>query len=259
MTHTAKLDACKRARHAEVARRYAWHARRMAERRGEPDRARLIANIRLRELERLYERRYRGRALPDDDDGRDSLELVAHHIAHLRGEVEHHIVAWASLWCPWLPQAEASALAARVAANPRRFKASTLAWRLRLTEVERAELEVTTIRSIGCITDQDVAERRRRRDRERKAGRRALARRARPEPLSRAKPWENEGVSRATWYRRRRETKPVRSRVEPFAADGICLTHGARGEAAKISMKGTDHQHLQEHERPARGEAAVAV
>jgi IstB-like ATP binding protein len=215
LVEPAERGAARRA----IAQLYAWDAT-TRERGRKTDKATLIALIRLREIERLLQRRHGRALLPDDDDGRDSLELVAHHVAHLGGEVENHITAWAARWCPWLPQHEAAALAERVAAHPQKFKAATLGWRLRLTEIERAALAITTIRAFN-VTDEQMAERRRQRDR---AGR--------PEPVSRAKPWENEGVSRATWYRRRRETKNVGSRVEVFAADEICLTPGVRSTSA---------------------------
>jgi hypothetical protein len=46
MTHTAKLNARKAARHAEVARRYAWDARRSAAWYSKLDKAHLIALLR---------------------------------------------------------------------------------------------------------------------------------------------------------------------------------------------------------------------
>lgn len=274
MTHIAKLDACKDrfmpvidpanrlAARQMIRRLYAWDVARREGREGKTDKAHLIALIRLREIERLLQRRHGCALLPDDDDGRDSLELVAHHIAHLHGEVEAHIVAWAANWCPWLPQDEAEAVAQRVAAQPLKFKAATLAWRLRLTEIERAELSITTIRPYG-VSDADMAERRRRRDRQYQARRRALQRAGRPEPISRTRPWEAAGTSRATWYRQRasetRETKTVGSRVEIFAADEICLTHGARGAAAGHPPEGDHHQHFQKRSTSDGSEAALAL
>lgn len=219
------------AAHREIARLYAWDTAKRAEREGrKPDEAHPTALIRLRELERLYQRRYRGTLLPDDDDGRDSLRIVADHIAHLGGEVEAHIIAWAAHGCPWMPQQEAEALAAGVAAHPLKYKAATLGWRLRLTGIERTELKITRIRSIDCITDDQVRERRRRLDREYQARHRRLKRAGRPEPVSRKRPWETAGISRATWYRRKaadgmaRETKAVGSGVVSIGVDGFCLT-----------------------------------
>src|SRR5829696_4086328 len=98
--------ASTRARHREIRRRYAWEARR---RRGdtEPtDRPNLLTLIRLRDLEAVFHAYY-GSKLPDDDAGREDLFIAAHHIAHLCGEIEEHIVAWAQIWAPWLPTSQA--------------------------------------------------------------------------------------------------------------------------------------------------------
>ena len=88
------------ARHAEIARRYSWAAkqRKNGDRNKKPDRARLITLIRLRELERIFQSRY-GRFLPDDDSGRDDLNLIAHHIAHLGGDVVAHVLALQLPFC----------------------------------------------------------------------------------------------------------------------------------------------------------------
>ena len=134
------------ARHAEVARRYAWQAQEQRKNGSatKPDKARLTTLIRLRELERVFRLRY-GRCLPDDDAGREDLTLVAHHIAHLRGEVVEHILGWARRWAPWMPDAEATALAESVTADRRKFTADQLAWALGLSMAERTALKITTI------------------------------------------------------------------------------------------------------------------
>jgi hypothetical protein len=235
--HSARLyggvvePARRAAARREIDRLYAWDAFRREGNPRKPDKAHWFTLIRMHDMEGLLQRRHHGCVLPDDDDGRDSLRIVADHIAHLGGEVEAHIIAWAAHWCPWMPQQEAEALAARIAAHPLKYKASTLGWRLRLTEIERTELKITTIRSIDCITDDQIRERRRRLDREYQARHRRLKRAGRPEPVSHKRPWETAGISRATWYRRKaadgmaRETKAVGSRVVSIGVDGFCLTH----------------------------------
>jgi hypothetical protein len=161
-------DSTTRARHAEIARRYAWQAQQRRKRLNEkPDRARLLTLIRLRELERLNERRY-GRLLPDDDAGREDLIVAAHHIAFLGGDVIKHIVGWARAWAPWMPFDEAKRLAERVAAEPRKWTADALAWRLRLTWAERTELGITTIGAFDkSKTEREVERKRKRREAER--------------------------------------------------------------------------------------------
>ncbi|QIG91974.1 hypothetical protein [Bradyrhizobium sp. 6(2017)] len=159
------------ARHAEIRRRYAWHAQ---QRREKPDQARLITLIRLRELERIFQSRY-GRFLPDDDAGMDDLTVAAHHVAFLRGDVATHIVAWARSWAPWLPQDKAKQLAERVAAEPRKFTADALAWRLRLSMAERTALKITTIGAFD-VSKAEREEERKRKRREAERARRAKAR-----------------------------------------------------------------------------------
>jgi hypothetical protein len=156
------------ARHREIARRYAWIAEGCRQRcRDNANPARLMANLRLGELERIFTARY-GDTLPYDDAGLDDFIVVAHHIAHLGGEIEEHIVAWASLWLPQMPQHEAERWACEVKAKPRKWRADTLAWRLRLRMTERTTLGVTTIGAFDMSkADREAERRRKRRDAER--------------------------------------------------------------------------------------------
>ncbi|MGY2845636.1 hypothetical protein ACVIWU_004493 [Bradyrhizobium sp. USDA 4509] len=172
-------------RRQDKDRRYAWRAiairvRRREEKERNPDA--FMARLRLRELERIYARRY-GPVLPDDDAGRDDLEIAAHHIAHLRGDVVDHIAAWTALWAPWLPKHEARNLAERVKAQPQEWKAETLAWRLRLTKVERSALDIRTIRAIDQTdAERDTAKRERKRERDRERWRAKSSGRPRGRP-----------------------------------------------------------------------------
>ncbi|BEV45975.1 hypothetical protein [Afipia carboxidovorans] len=188
----------------EIAVRYAWNSRQQKFGRGSP---KLIARVRLREIERLFAHRWGGQ-LPDDDAGLDDLELAAHHIAHLDGDAVDHILRWAWEWAPWLwsrSGIDPVAFASRIAANPRRYKADTLAWRLRLTKDVRATLGITTIGAIDCNAEMRAALRRKKKRNKAVAKRRAAGRVRRADyeanSLSKAKPWEEMGMSRAKWYR----------------------------------------------------------
>ena len=140
---------------AEIAERYTWNAE---QRRKPVSKPHLLMQVRLRELERLFFYRYGG-ALPNDDFGWGDLVIAAHTIAGLGGEVIEHILAWGRVWAPWLPDARCRALAKGVAANPRKFKADTLGWRLRLSSADRAALEITTIGAFDRNREQRAAER----------------------------------------------------------------------------------------------------
>jgi hypothetical protein len=89
--HSNSLAACAanaQARHAEIARRYAWQAQQRRKRNNaKPNHDHLVTLIRLRELERLFRCRY-GRFLPGDDAGMDDLVVAAKRGAardHARG------------------------------------------------------------------------------------------------------------------------------------------------------------------------------
>jgi len=190
-----------RAKHQEIAIRYAWDAR-VKKRRRRPG---VLMRVRLRELERLFAHRW-GNTLPDDDAGRDDLLVAAHHIAQAYGNPTEHIPAWVREWAPWLSDSACAALVAKVEANPLKWTADKLAWRVRLTDAERTALKITTIGAIDCgkVARQ---ERRHQRNNEAKTARRregGAVRRSEYEGVSasRERPWEAVGMSRATWYRR---------------------------------------------------------
>jgi hypothetical protein len=192
--------------HAEIDKRY----RAKKHPRSSP---RLINRLRISELERFYRDRYGG-VLPDDDAGRDDLEIAAHHIAIRGGDVWRNILAWARRWAPWMSGEEAVALAERIEAKPRKFSADELAQRLGLTDAKRTMLGIRTIGAID-VSAKDRAKRRkkgrRQRDRVKRAERGAISRRQYlAQSLSATRPWESEGISRRTWERRRRKVSQVR-------------------------------------------------
>jgi hypothetical protein len=189
-----------RARRAEVARRYAWDAKR---RRG----SRNIAIFRRAEIDRLFADRY-GPILPDDDAGRADLLIMLHHFATGPGHSAERLAKkWAAARAPWLPEWELEPLLKEAMANPRRWRADELGKELGLTATTRQFLR---IRTIGAC---DMSKRDRQRLRkERKRFKEAERRRAkgmtsRSVSLSRLEPWKAEGISRRTWYRRQAAAK----------------------------------------------------
>lgn len=165
-----------------------------------------LASLRLGDLSRVFRSRYGGVRLPDDDAGRDDIRLAVDHLASLPHPAKA-IVRWLETWAPWLTLAEHRQIIADGIANHRNWKADALAWRLRLTREERRMLGITTI---GAIDEGKAARTKRRRDmdRARKAAQRKAAGavpRGQYEggSIANARPWEAEGISRRTWYRRR--------------------------------------------------------
>jgi hypothetical protein len=168
-----------------------------------------IVALRLHDFARLFRSRY-GLTLPDDDAGRDDIEPVIHHIAALK-QPARKAALWLELWAPWLTLREQRQFISNGIAGARAWKADQLAWRYRVTKEERTMLGLTTI---GAIDHAKAArtKRRRQRDRQRKeAARRAAGAMPRKEyettSLSRTKPWTEQGISRATWYRRNAKTE----------------------------------------------------
>jgi hypothetical protein len=169
-----------------------------------------LVALRMADLAILFRSRY-GYELPNDDAGRDDLVVALNHLAclaHPRG----HIANWIEIWAPWLTAAEQRDIVAPILANPTRWKADALAWRLRLTMEQRTMLGITTIGAID-MNKGARTKRRNQRDRERKAKqRRAKGIKPRKayeaQSISRQKPWEAEGISRRTWYRRQSALVP---------------------------------------------------
>jgi hypothetical protein len=133
-------------------------------------------------------------------------QIMAHHLAHRHQNAHDHIVRWLELWTPWLSAVEAEGMVAAVLHMPLRWRADKLALRLQLTEAERSRLGITTIGAIDMTKAERAARRRKRNSITRQRNRRAKGAKPRPEyeatSISRAKPWDAHGISRATWYRR---------------------------------------------------------
>jgi hypothetical protein len=110
---------------------------------------------------------------------------------------------------------ECTDLIDRVTSKPLRWTADTLAWRIGLNDATRTLLKITTIGAID-LNKVQRAERRKQRD--------AAAHRARRAAVVSVsdyeeKPWEAQGISRATWYRRGKPTAPASLRQNASTAD----------------------------------------
>lgn len=165
-----------------------------------------LVALRLHDLARIFRSRY-GVTLPNDDAGRDDLVVAINHLASL-SRPRRPITLWIELWAPWLTAAEQRNIVGPALAHPQHWKADALAWRLGLKAEERRMLGVTTIGAID-ETRVDRIKRRKLLDKQRKAKARR-AKGAKPRKLYEAQsisnemPWIAEGISRATWYRRKR-------------------------------------------------------
>jgi hypothetical protein len=183
---------------AEIARRYRKGERKPVS----------IAALRIAELRRLFIDRYGGGQLPEDDAGRDDAFIMTCHLA-LAPHPQRRIAAWLGLWAPWMSNQEFAAAITKAIAKPIRWRADKLGKRLGLTNAERKRLRIRTIGAVDFTKAQRVAHRRLQAREREEQRRRANGVKLRAEheaaSLSATKPWKQAGMSRATWYRRRRK------------------------------------------------------
>jgi hypothetical protein len=207
----------------------------------------LLASLRIAQLRRLFRARYRYE-LPNDNIGREHARAMAHHLAQRPGDPRHQIEKFLEVWAPWMLPAEVQDLIVTVLRMPLKFSADRLATLLALTEVERARLRITTIGAID-LTKAERKARRSKRDRERhREKRRAQGAKPRTEyeaySISRRKPWEVIGISRATWYRKHSggAERPL-PQIETSASAAFCCLSAvdepvcACGTAAGLSSE----------------------
>ncbi len=170
-----------------------------------------MAAIRASEMARLYRRRYPNLQLPCDDEGENLARLMLQHLNRLR-DAPRRMDRWLGRWCPWLDEASHEHMLSDALTVQLRYRADKLAWKLKVTAVERQELG---LRTIGAI-DQTKAERaaiakakRRARDIARRRAKGVKPREQYEEKsANRTKPWEAAGISRRTWYRARHKSAP---------------------------------------------------
>jgi hypothetical protein len=196
------VDRHTQAQRAEIKRRY--------QRRGTPRTKPQFASLRLRDITKLIRGRH-GVELPDNESGRLLVEIAAHHLAMLNGNPVDRVERWVGLWAPWYRIGDLAELNVAVLRHPKRWKADQLAWVLRLTEADRRALGITTIGAIDMGKRERMARRRQRARARRMAKHRANGVRPRAEYLAsvaKPKPWIVAGISRATWFRRKRSETP---------------------------------------------------
>ncbi|MCO5058607.1 MAG: hypothetical protein M9905_12165 [Rhizobiaceae bacterium] len=170
---------------------------------------------RLREIDAIARSRY-GNILPNDVDGERYLKAVAYSANALGVSIEQAIDGWCARFAPHL-RARLTDIAPpiRLEVEGRRYdlNADDAAELLGVTFEERQRLGLKTIGACDLTPEAFAAARKeakRKRDREQRAAKRTAKKkrmcRAEYEAssISRAKPWEAEGISRASWYRRQR-------------------------------------------------------
>jgi hypothetical protein len=142
---------------------------------------------------------------PDDDAGLADLKILVHHY-YLNPPAMPRII---KLRAPW---ADAEEIIKEIEACPKRYTAKTLGSLLNLSGYEWRQCEIRTITPVD-MTEEDMKDFIRvRRNGKQRLKRRLKRKQTREQylashTLSKDKPWEAEGISKATWYRRRTQVE----------------------------------------------------
>lgn len=201
------------------------HAQRLAwghSVRGQPRRQRFgwkfsPSLLRLREIEKLIKHRFKG-PVPDPegtDDRETALDFVRAAAFSVTGQ---DMVPWCRVYAPWATEADLVPIIAEASKRRRMMRADGVAGLLHVTMAERLALKLKTIGAADMTKAQRVkfmkarkkdADRKRREQERRAAGMKDRKSHAATD-LKTIRPWEAEGISRATWFRRQRETRQSR-------------------------------------------------
>ncbi|TJV42389.1 MAG: hypothetical protein E5Y02_14740 [Mesorhizobium sp.] len=183
----------------------------------------MVTNARLRELERVIATRY-GTMLPETDDADLFIEVAAYslnaHCLIVGADLDKVLTDWCHRWAPWALRRAGTIIRPilnRLVGRRYQMKADEAARKICLTLVERTALEIKTMGAcdFSARVRKGVAKDvKRSGDRARQTAKRR-ARGVEPREswlaknsLSKGRPWDAEGISRAQWYRRYRETGP---------------------------------------------------
>lgn len=201
-----------------------------------------VRRLRYGALVRLFRHRW-GHVLPDDDAGRGDLWLLLQNVSLApvgADKKTRHVI---EVWAPWLSENEANELIGflkLLTTYDRAPTAQDLGERLRLTNAERQGLKLWPFKPIDA-TDEEIAAQRRARRNERRRLKRGRTRAEYLESsVEHKRPWESEGIHRATWYRRRATSRghDNSSKAEsiPVASSSVGSPKGSHG-CAEVSLK----------------------
>lgn len=165
-----------------------------------------VQRVRLGHVRKLLQHRY-GPTLPDDDAGREDMRILLHVKAGCyRPERRMQaLISEIEILAPWL-NGEAGKVAAEIAAKPLNLKSDTIGRMLNLDWHTRDKLRLWQIGAVDLDTEARKERRKLRHRQWMKDIRRDQGAKPRAkyeaESLMKTKPWQAEGISRRTWYRR---------------------------------------------------------
>jgi hypothetical protein len=207
---------------AEIASRHAVPAS------ADPLRICRMDRKRIADMETYLWRRY-GCQVPDDDAGREDLALLLNYIGRNKIAPRAKVMASIRVWARWMQPDEANAMAEEAIERPKRYRATTLGARMRLTRAEAATWGIETIRPYDK-SDAEMVEERKDYQRDWKRADRAAKRSGRPRgrPKSEGVPaWVAAGASsKAAHYR---NLKKVAAGETKNAGTPYKIIHGVPG------------------------------
>lgn len=167
-----------------------------------------ITDLRVRDLRRLQSHRHAFAV--ESPMAIALLEALAQHLWQLPGDGRKRIAQVIDHEARWYGIERFDDLLEQIKERPKYWKAGALGWHLKLTEQERNRLGICTIEAAGVSPEQRAEINREKRKQKAAEARKAKGAKPRTEWLAEhaQKPWIEAGISRASWYRQRRETGP---------------------------------------------------
>jgi hypothetical protein len=176
----------------------------------------VVRRLRYGALIKLFRHRY-GHEFPDDDAGRADLKILLYVVSLAPYGTDKKLADTIAMWAPWMPEWERELYVEhvnRLTIYERMPAAKILGEELNLTNAERERLRLWPIMPVDMTVEQ-LMEQRKFKDRERqKQRRRSLG--AKPKSVA-ARPWEQEGIARSTYYARKRRTPTSRVKTPTSA------------------------------------------
>ena len=147
--------------------------------------------------------------MPDTEEGRTALGHIS-HLAHYRGDVVSNIMGWIRARAPWFEPDAARTFASEFTAREPLPSAERLGRLILLTDAERTELKIKTIRAFD-VTKAEMDRRRKEADKQyQQDKRRKAGAKPRSESYLKTEPWVFFDIKRRTWERRGMPIPPPR-------------------------------------------------
>lgn len=166
--------------------------------------------LRMREIEKVIKHRH-GDRIPDPGDTDDRETCLDYVRAAAFTSSDQDMAAWCRVWAPWATEADILPIISAARNRQRMMRSDGVAGLLNVTLKENIAVGLKTIGACDVTRAERLRlakDRKRERDRNAKAAKRkAEGRKNRKsyeaQSLSGQRPWDAEGISRRTWYRRR--------------------------------------------------------